>query len=364
MDVRKRRSFPSLHHLRLQMSLTIVALLALLGACGGAGGSATSSAPAGGASNEAESPTIAARPDPEPAVSSQDFPMTVTDWTGHKETFDQAPAKVAVLSGTPLNLWYDVSGTAVATSTLSKSTHISPDHEAEIREVPELGEPFNLDAEKLVEIDPDLVITMYGMQDTLTSQLQQLGYPTLTVRTNDLDDLASVYEIFGALNGTSDVASDHMDQITTEAADVTDKYPASGESAVILFQSEKSLSVKLDNSIAGSMLNELGVTNIASGMRREGSDSAVLDLEEIVKQQPDFVLVTGRFTDPDRAQETMESEFEKNPAWQSIDAVAEDRVIYLPQEYFLYNAGPEYSQALTLLASSLHPEVYGATEEP
>ncbi|MGO1591443.1 MAG: ABC transporter substrate-binding protein [Ancrocorticia sp.] len=291
--------------------------------------------------------------------------MTVTDWTGHEETFEEAPQKVAILSGTPLNLWYDVSGTAIATSNISENVHVSEDYKAEIEALPMLGEPFSVDAEKLVELDPDLVITMFGMQDTLSSQLQELGFRTLTVRTNDLSDLDAVYDIFGALNGTSDVADERVSQIHEETDAVTAQWPGeSGESAVILFQSEKSLSVKLDNSIAGAMLSELGVTNIASGLPHQGSDSAVLDLEEIVKQQPEYVLVTGRFTDPERSREVMEAEFEKNAAWQSVDAVKEGRVIYLPQEYFLYNAGPDYALAFEYLAASLHPETYGEPVAP
>lgn len=339
----------------LQVSLTILVGCLGLAGCSSTAETAESSSPATSAP--------AATAD-FPSVSSDSFPITVTDWTGHEETFEEAPEKVAILSGTPLNLWYDVSGTVVATSNLSDSVHVSDEHAEEIEELPQLGEPFNVDAEKLVELDPDLIITMYGMQDTLTSQLQELGFATLTVRTNDLNDLENVYEVFGALNGTSDDAAAKMADIRESTDAIAAQWPSADESAVILFQSEKGLSVKLNNSIAGAMLTELGVTNIASGLPRQGSDSATLDLEEVVKQQPDYVLVTGRFSDPSRAKEIMEGEFAKNEAWQSVDAVTEGRVTYLPQEYFLYNAGPDYPAAFEYLAASLHPDVYGEPVAP
>lgn len=345
----------SLSH-RFRVSLTFLLGCLALAGCG--------SEPAATRSASVEPSADITAPRDTPGVSSDSFPMTVIDWSGHTETFESAPRKVIILSGTPLNMWYDVSGTAVATSTISESVHLSEDHAAEIKELPQLGEPYSIDPEKLVELDPDLVITMYGMQDTLSSQLQELGFPTLTVRTNDLDDLDEVYQIFGALNGTADEAATRVADIHEQTDAISQKWPDGTESAVILFQSEKGLSVKLDNSIAGAMLSQLGVTNIATGLPQQGSDSAVLDLEEIVKDQPDYVLVTGRFTDPDRAKEIMESEFAKNEAWQTVDAVKDGKVIYLPQEYFLYNAGPDYPLAFEYLAASLHPEIYGDPVEP
>ena len=61
--------------------------------------------------------------------------------------------------------------------------------------------------------------------------------------------------------------------------------------------------------------------------------------------------------------ETMEQHFADNQAWQTVPAVAEGNVYYLPQDYFLYNAGPYYDEAVRYMACTVYPEIYGEVSD-
>ena len=137
-------------------------------------------------------------------------------------------------------------------------------------------------------------------------------------------------------------------------------------SVVILYVMADTVAVKLDNSIAGQMVKDLGLTNIASGATPDNpkSETTPLDIEFIVAQQPDVVLVTSMVGNNELARETLQTQLDRNPAWQAVDAVREGRIAYLPQQYFLFNAGPYYGDALTYLAATIYPDVYGAPVEP
>ena len=63
------------------------------------------------------------------------------------------------------------------------------------------------------------------------------------------------------------------------------------------------------------------------------------------------------------AKASLEQQFASNPAWQAVDAVRNGKIVYLPQQYFLYNAGPHYADAARYLAASLRPDVYGSPAE-
>ena len=65
----------------------------------------------------------------------------------------------------------------------------------------------------------------------------------------------------------------------------------------------------------------------------------------------------------EEAKKTVEEQFASNPAWSSVNAINEGRVIYLPQQYYLYNAGPYYVDAIKYMAQSIYPEIYGEVEE-
>ena len=88
-------------------------------------------------------------------------------------------------------------------------------------------------------------------------------------------------------------------------------------------------------------------------------DSSPMDIEFLAKNQPDIILVTSMIANNDEAKAKLESNFNNNSAWQAIDAVREGRIRYLPQQYFLFNAGPYYPEALEYLAASVRPDVYG-----
>ena len=292
--------------------------------------------------------------------------MTITDFTGHSETFEEAPQRIAVVSGTPLNIFYDAGGTAIAASDLTENIRLVEDRATEMQQLPQLGLPRGIDSEALIGLNPDLVITQARAQTELTAQLQKMGIPTFTTEVKNLDDLAAAYQIFGAISGTSDRASERITEITSGTQAVVDKWPADDDtSAVILFASSQALSVKLDNSIAGQMLTQLGIENIAEGSVPDnpGSETTTLDVEAIVAAQPDYVLVTSMFDSNDEAKVNMDEQFASNAAWQAVDAVREGRIIYLPQQYFLYNPGPYYADAAQYLAASLRPDIYGTPQE-
>lgn len=303
----------------------------------------------------------------EASYSGNTFPMTITDFTGNTLTLEEKPERIAILSGTPLNIFYDAGGSAVAMANLSENVRLAAEHADAIRALPQLGMPYNIDAEALVALDPDLVITLAGAQDTLASQLREMGITTFTSTIKSLDDLTMAYEIFGALAGTTAQAEQRIQEITAHTREVIDGWPADEEiSAVMLFVTAQSLSVKLDNSIAGEILSMLGVTNIASDMTPEnpGAETTTLDVEAIVAAQPDYVLVTSMIANNDEARAKLEEHFASSSAWQAVDAVREGKVVYLPQQYFLYNAGPYYADSVAYLAASLRPDIFGTPVDP
>ena len=300
------------------------------------------------------------------SVSGTSFPMTVTDFTGHTQTFEQQPQRIAVVSGTPLNIFYDAGGTAIAGPNLTENIRLTEDRADEMRALPQLGLPRTIDSEALVGLNPDLVITQAGAQTALDSQMQQMGIPTFTTSVKNLDDLTAAYRVFGALAGTSDRASQRIEKITADTQAIVDQWPSDDDlSVVILFATAQGLTVKLDNSIAGQMTSMLGITNIASAMTPDnpGSETTTLDIEAIVQAQPDYVLVTCMFNSNDEAKASLEQQFASNPAWQAVDAVRNGKIVYLPQQYFLYNAGPHYADAARYLAASLRPDIYGSPAE-
>ena len=52
---------------------------------------------------------------------------------------------------------------------------------------------------------------------------------------------------------------------------------------------------------------------------------------------------------------SMEAMFADNPAWQSVTAIREGKVYYLPQEMFLFSPGLDYPAAAKYMARLVYP---------
>lgn len=297
-------------------------------------------------------------------VTGEDYPLTVRDYLKYETTIESKPERVAVMSGTPLNIWYDLGGKSVCTSDVSSNIRLTEGYEDEIKALPQIGPVYSIDMESVIAEEPDLIIAQVGTQSTQGSKLREMGYNVIQTNIRGFDDVVATYRAFGKLLGQNELAEQRISELEKGKKEITDKLPDDDISVVILYVTSKSLAVKLDNSIAGDIAKILELDNIASDLPPDtvGSETTPLDIEYIVENDPNYVLVTTMISSNAEARKTVEEQFASNPAWNSVNAVNEGRVIYLPQQYYLYNAGPYYVDAIEYMAQSIYPEIYGEAE--
>ena len=80
-------------------------------------------------------------------------------------------------------------------------------------------------------------------------------------------------------------------------------------------------------------------------------------METLVEQNPDILFITsmGKLSE---IKQNMEKTMAENPAWQSLPAVRNHQVYYLPQELFLLSPGIHYPEAVETMAKLVYPGVF------
>lgn len=294
-------------------------------------------------------------------VTGDAYPLTVRDFVGNLTVLDEPPKRVAILSGAPLNLWYDLGGKAVCTVNISDNLKLPAGYEEEIRAIPSVGRVMSTNVEAIVSYEPDLVIAQENSQGEAIEWLLAHGYKVITTHLRDFTDVKATYRAFGKILGVSELAEAKIAALEGRYSDLVSRAPAEGKRVVILYLTSKKLQVKLDGSVAGIVARDLGIVNIASGIApvEEGGENATLDMEFLALADPDLILVTSMISDNETAVRTMETHLSTNDAWKAVRAAREGKIVYLPQEYFLYNAGPYFDEAVRYMACSVYPEVYG-----
>ena len=275
---------------------------------------------------------------------------TITDDNGRTVNFDKKPERIVVTSASFLEPLYAVGGTVVG----------RPDSKSKIPEaaknVTSIGRVYQIDAEKVLSLTPDLVILNKGMNEKLVETLAANNVNTLVLDMKTYDDVKREIGIFAALTGEKEKGEQLTSKMDADIAAVRASIPQDKKRVAIIHSTGQGLSVQLDGSIAGSIVNMLGWENTAAGMTAldKNPDAAPYSMETLVAQNPDIIFVTSMGEEAE-IRASMEAMFAESPAWQSVAAIRDGRVYYLPQEMFLFSPGIEYPEAVKYMARLVYP---------
>ena len=275
---------------------------------------------------------------------------TVTDDNGRTVTFDKKPERIVVTSASFLEPLYAVGGSVVGRP--ESKTKVPP----EAKEVPRIGRVYQIDAEKIIALKPDLVILNKGMNEKLVDTLNANYIKTLVLDMKSYEDVKREIGIFAALTGEKEKGEALVQKMDADIDAVRTSIPQEKKRVAIIHSTGQGLSVQLDGSIAGNIANILGWENTAAGMPAldKNPDAAPYSMETLVAQNPDIIFVTSMGEEAE-IRASMEAMFAESPAWQSVGAIRDGRVYYLPQEMFLFSPGIEYPAAVKYMARLVYP---------
>ena len=128
---------------------------------------------------------------------------------------------------------------------------------------------------------------------------------------------------------------------------------------VILHATPSTVTVELENSIAGNVAKILGFTNVAAGTAAiQGKpEKAPYSIEVLVEMNPDIIFITSMGTQ-EKVEKRLHADVEGNPAYAALNAVKNNKVYVLPEDLFLLAPGLRYPEAVELMAKDVFPESF------
>ena len=260
---------------------------------------------------------------------------TFTDDLGRTVTVD-SPERVACLLGSFADIWVLSGGQVCAAADDAWEDFdlpLAPD-------AVNLGHTKELSLEALFAAEPGLVLASANTEVDVQwmPTLEAAGIPTAYFDVSDFDDYLRMLKVCTDLTGRPDLYEQHGLQVQAQIDEAVEKAKARGTSPKVLYLRASASSIRAKNSkgsVLGEMLAALGCVNIAD------SDSSLLEnlsMEHILMEDPDFIFFVQLGDDTEGTRENMERFFAENPAWASLTAVREGRVILLDKK--LYNMKP------------------------
>ncbi|ACB85932.1 ABC transporter substrate-binding protein [Natranaerobius thermophilus] len=223
--------------------------------------------------------------DQEGKEQDQDLAVTVTDHMDREIEFESHPETV-------VSLMPNLTETLFALDMSDQILGITDfcNYPQEVEDKTRVGDAFDLNVEKIVSLEPDLVVMGGGeMMGEINDKLDEMGIKTLVFDPQDLDEVEEMFLTLGEVFDREEAAENlheefkqEREQLQSEVSDIDET-----QSAVVLLEPESLYTVGEDVFLS-EVIELTGVENIASDI--SGYDE--ISQEVLLDQDPDVIITT------------------------------------------------------------------------
>lgn len=291
--------------------------------------------PAGAADESEDAGAGEGAPAGEAAGVTVEYPANMQQ-RGYTEpvVLEAMPQRVVCLSSSPVLALYEMGVPMVAIPTSSVVEW--PEDLAATAEQLQLSHNTNFDVESVIALEPDLVIMGYTSQETYGNIVSDAGIPVYYVdagHTVPYDSIKmqteALVNAFGADGEAGAAILQQFDELEARLDEA--RAQLEGKTVMVLQSSPPTHYIQTSDGTLGSMAEMIGLTNVYES---DASSMVQLDYETALSYDPDIVLCVGMSETGEGHRELMEADFANNPEyWNSIDAIANGDVLYLPVRY-------------------------------
>jgi len=200
---------------------------------------------------------------------------------------------------------------------------------------------FQINREKVLELEPDLVVGISG-QEGVAQELEQHGIRTIILNPADFDGtLASILEM-GEVLGASDRAAQIVESMKAKREEVRAALVGAEPVSVLVVLDVEGLWTVGPGTFLHELIEDAGGRNIAASAN---APYLQLSIETIVEENPDVIIMTlpGK------------EELLAKPGFDRVKAVIDDRVLEVNADV-VSRPGPRLADGLYEIARVLHPD--------
>ena len=208
-----------------------------------------------------------------------------------------------------------------------------------------VGNAMSPDMEKISNLNPDLILSPNSLESDLASKYEKLKISSSFLNLKNLSGMYKSIEELGKLFNKEKQSKKLIDDYVTYMTSFREKYKNNVSPRVLILMGLPggSYVVATESSYVGDLVKLAGGTNIYGD--GEGKDFVNVSVEDMLKQQPDLILRTSHAM-PEQVMSYFKEEFSNNDTWQQFDAVKNNKVFDLNNEYFGMSANFNYKKGL------------------
>lgn len=321
-----------------------LALVLLAAACSTP---AAQPSPSPTAAPSSPAPTVEPSPSPSPAA----FPVTLTDDEGTAVEIPEEPQRIVSLTPATTEILFalGVGDRVVATTDFD-------DYPPEAVALPDVASYTSVDVEKIVGLEPDLVIAggNFFNDPAAIAQLRDLGVPVVVVYAQDIAGVLHDIELIGAATGRTDEAAD-LTASMQAGFDQVEAATAGLERPRVFYELDATTDIytAAQDSFLEEMIRLAGGDPITTG---SPTDFAI-SIEKLIEADPEVILLG------DAAYGVTPEAVAARPGWDVMTAVKEGEIRGV-NDLIVTRPGPRLVDGLRELALAIHPDAAVPSPQP
>lgn len=282
--------------------------------------------------------------------------VTFTDALGREVSVPKEPERVVALIGSFADIWILAGGDLCAAA-----EDAWEDFELDLPDAVNIGGAHSPNLELIFSADPDFVIASASTSSNveMNETLEAAGITVAYFDVDDFEDYLAMLDVCTDITGRKDLYEKNGLEIQSRIEEIKrdmEEQSLPEERRKVLLLRAHSGSVKAKGSegtILGEMLANLGCINIADS---DASLLETLSIESIIRQKPYRIFVVTMGNDSQKALDNLYKMMDENPAWGSLEAVAEGRIHLMDRRLFHNKPNADWAVAYEKLSEILHSE--------
>lgn len=280
-------------------------------------------------------------------------PVTITDDYGFTVEITNPPEKIISLAPTNTEILFAL---GLGDKVVGVTNYCTYPQEALSKN--KVSDYSIINVEKIVVLNPDLIIAAHGNPKDIINHLRELGFKVVMTSPDTINETISGIELIGKATGKVAESKSLTSSITSSLKEIAEKTAGLKKPSVLHCLGADPLYVSGTDTLQDELIA------IAGGINAAASETGwvVLSMEKLLTMNPDIIVVDSGMGMGVGDADTLKRIFTDDPRMSKLSAVQNDRVFVVDAD-IIDRGGPRITEGATAFAKVIHPEVFGEYEE-
>ena len=277
------------------------------------------------------------------------YPLEIVDAYGTSITIENEPHRIISVMPSNTELLFAIgAGKSVIGGTIHDT------YPPEAKELNKVGGYASLDLEKIIGLDPDLVIAGYGNgEENINMMRDEFGMNVVVLNPQDIEDIMDNIELLGLITNNKENATtvvSEMQYAIDAITEATETIPQNARPRVLYIVWDDPMYAAGTSTFPSDLIEMAGGKNIL-----ESEGWPMVDLEDVMMKDPQVIICSSMGAEDQSVSEELAEKIRNNELLTYTSALKDERVFPISDPKLIEIPGPRIVLGLEELHLILKP---------